>query len=78
MYTEGEAALEAALDAACDAERYAAWVAVRDAAIGATLDDAALALIARDIISTEHYDALTMPLRTAIGPIHPDDPDFYN
>ena len=74
MYTEGKAAW----DAAIDAERSAAWVAVRDAAIGATLDDAALALLARDIISTEHYDALTMPWRTAIGPIHPDDPDFYN
>ena len=75
MYTEGKAAWDAARAGALDAARSAAWVAVRDAAIGATLDDAALALLARDIISTVHYDALTMPWRTAIGPIHPDDPD---
>ena len=78
MYTEGKAAWDAARAGALDVARSAAWVAVRDAAIGATLDDAALALLARDIISTVHYDALTMPWRTAIGPIHPDDPDFYN
>ena len=75
VYTEGEAVWDAAWDAALDAARSAAWVAVRDAGPGATLEDAALALIARDIISTEHYDALTMPWRQEIGPIHPDDPD---
>ena len=78
MYTEGKAAWDAARDGMLDAARSAAWVAVRDTAIGATSNDAALALVVRDIISTKHYDALTMPYRTTIGPIHPDDPDFYN
>ena len=78
MYTEGKAAWYDARAGALDAARSSAWAAVRDTAIGAALDDAAPALIARDIISTVHYDVLTMPWRTAIGPIHPDDPDFYN
>ena len=59
------AAWDAARDAAWDAARYAAWYAARDAT---------LALLARDLITTEDYDALTRPWRTAIGPIHPDDP----
>ena len=60
----------------------AVWDAARDAARSAACtaamaadSDAASALVVRDIISTKHYDALTMPWRTAIGPIHPDDPD---
>ena len=76
MYTEWKAAWDAARAGARDAARSAAWVAllVIDR-VGATLESAALALLARDIISTVHYDALTMPWRQAIGPIHPDDPD---
>ena len=60
-----------------DAAWDAAWNAVRDAARDATWDaarNAVLALLVRDIITTEDYDALTRPWRTAIGPIHPDDP----
>ena len=71
----------AARDAVRAAAWAAAWNAVRDAVRDATWDaawnaarDATLALLVRDIITTEHYDALTSPWRTAIGPIHPDDP----
>ena len=72
-----DAVRDAALDAAWDAARDAAWDATWDAAWYAAWDaarDAALALLVRDIITTEDYDALTRPWRTAIGPIHPDDP----
>ena len=55
--------------AARDAVRAAAWAAAWNAA-----RDATLALLVRDLITTEQYDALTRPWRTAIGPIHPDDP----
>lgn len=68
-YAARDAAWDAAWDAARDAARYAAWYAARDAA-----RDAVWALLVRDLITTEHYDALTRPWRTAIGPIHPDDP----
>ena len=61
----------AARGAARDAAWGAAWDAVWDAARGATR-----ALVARDLISTEHYDTLTAPWRTVIGPIHPDDPNL--
>ena len=84
-YAAWDAARDAAWYAARDAARYAAWHAawdaardaVRDAARDATWDaarNAVLALLVRDIITTEDYDALTRPWRTAIGPIHPDDP----
>ena len=76
------AAWDAAWDAARGAARGAAWDAARGAARGAARVaardaawDAACALIARDLISTEHYDTLTTPWRTVIGPIHPDDPN---
>ena len=84
-----EAALGAARDAAWDASREAALGASRDAAwraasrvaSHATLDatrdatrEAVWALLVRDLITTEQYDALTRPWRTAVGPIHPDDP----
>ena len=80
-----DAARDAAWGAAWDAARDAAWDAARGAARGAARDavwdaardavwDAARALIVRDLISTEHYDTLTTPWRTVIGPIHPDDP----
>jgi len=32
--------------------------------------------VARDLISAEHYTALTGPWRSALGPIHPDDDDW--
>ena len=68
-----DATWNAAWDAARDAARDATWNAARDAAWDAARD-AALELLVRDLITTEDYDALTRPWRTAIGPIHPDDP----
>ena len=59
----GSAAWSAAWDAAWSAARDATW-------------DAARALVVRDLISAEHYDTLTAPWRTSIGPIHPEDPDL--
>jgi hypothetical protein len=55
------------------AARDAGWVAARDAA-----SVAAGALAARDLIGQHgftqaHYDLLTGPWRTLIGPVHPDD-----
>ena len=60
-----------AVDAARTTAEDTVWAAVHVAA-----GDAGLALVVRDLISVEHYDALTGPWRTIIGPIHPDDP--YN
>lgn len=58
------AALDAALDAARAAARAAAW-------------DAARALVVRDQVgdtfTQAHYDTLTRPWATVIGPVHPDD-----
>ena len=51
-----DAAWDAAWVAACDAAR----VAARDAAW-----DAAWALVVRDLISTDHFDVLTAPMRAA-------------
>ena len=59
-----------AVDAARTTAEDTVWAAVHVAA-----GDAGLALVVRDLISVEHYDALTGPWRTIIGPIHPDDPD---
>ena len=82
-------AWDAAWDAVRDAAWYAAWYAARDAVRDAARDaardavrdatwyaarDATLALLVRDLITTEQYDALTRPWRVAVGPIHPDDP----
>lgn len=59
--TPGEAErLAAAWDAAWDAAGTAAW-------------DAAGALVVRDHLDTHHYNILTLPWATTIGPIHPDD-----
>jgi len=77
--TTQEATWRAAWDASRDASRDAAWRASRDASWFAAWDAswyAACALVARDLISTEHYDTLTTPWRTVIGPIHPDDPSL--
>lgn len=74
-------AWDAAREAVREAEREAAWGAAREAVRNAwraafeAEREAARALVVRDLINTDHYDTLTMPWRTAIGPIHPDDPD---
>ena len=69
------AATRAATRAAWDATR-AAWDAARAAARDAALD-AARALVARDQVgdtfTQAHYDTLTRPWATVIGPVHPDD-----
>lgn len=62
------------------AGRDTAWVAIRGTSRVAAVD-AARALVVRDLIgqhgfTQEHYDLLTRPWRTAIGPIHPDDEDL--
>jgi hypothetical protein len=67
------AAGAAAGDAAWAAAGEAAW-----AAAGAAAGDAARALVVRDLIgqhgfTQQHYDLLTGPWRTVIGPLHPDD-----
>ena len=82
-----DAARDAAWRAARDAAWRAAWDAARDAARDAAQDaawaaawgcvslaarDAVEALIVRDLISREHYDALTSPVRSFIR-IHPED-----
>ena len=81
----GYAARYAARYDAWDNARYAARVAAGYAARYDAWDNARYAaglaagtLAVRDLISThgftqEHYDTLTMPWRTVIGPIHPDD-----
>lgn len=70
----GMRALTAARAAARTAARTAAGNAAEDAA-RATAGAAAGALVVRDLISTDHYNTLTLPWRTLIGPIHPGDPD---
>ena len=82
--TEGSAR-DAAGYAARYAAWYAAWDAARDAALYAALYaagnaawDAAGALVVRDLITPgqftrEHYELLTKPWRTVIGPLHADD-----
>ena len=70
------AAWDAVRDAVRDTAWDTAWDAVRDAAWN-TAWNAAWALLVRDLIgdtfTQAHYDTLTKPWRTAIGPIHPDD-----
>ena len=75
-----DAAWAAAWVAAGAAYRHAAWDAAWAAAGAAAWDatrDAAGALICRDLIgqtfTQAHYDTLTGPWRTVVGPIHPDD-----
>ena len=68
------AARDAARDAAWDAAWGAAWGAARGAARYAARD-AAMVLVVRDLINADHYNTLTGPWRTVVGPIHPDDPD---
>ena len=73
----GAAAGAAARAAAQDAAWAAAWAAAWGAALDAARD-AAQALATRDLVGTDdytqdHYDTLTRPWRTVIGPLHPDD-----
>ena len=70
-----DAAHDAERDAVRSATRYAAW-GTAWSATRRSVWGAACALVTRDLISTEHYDTLTTPWRTAIGPIHPDDPNL--
>jgi hypothetical protein len=87
-----DAAGNAARDTARDAARaaagytaraaagYAARAAAGDAA-GYAAAAAAWALVVRDLIgqygfTQQHYDTLTGPWRTTIGPIHPDDKEL--
>ena len=73
----GVAARSAAGDAAWDA----AWDAAGGAGASRTAMDAAAeaaeALAVRHLIgptfTQEHYDTLTGPWRTVVGPVHPDD-----
>ena len=63
------AAQAAARVAARDAARYAAWDAARDAARALAVRD----LIGQHGFTQDHYDLLTGPWRSVIGPVHPDD-----
>ena len=54
------AARDAARDAALDATRSAAWNAAGYAAL-----DAVIALLVRDLITKDHFDVLTAPMRAA-------------
>ena len=62
------------LDAARDAVRVAVRVAARDAARDAAWDaaDAAVALVVWDLITSEHRDTLTAPIRTALPDLWAD------
>ena len=60
----GSATWVAAGDAARSAARVATWRPARRATLDATLD-AAGALVVRDLITTEQFDALTAPMRAA-------------
>lgn len=84
-----DAAWIAAGDAARGAAGDAAWVAAaRTTARGVYLavaweaaKDTTRALVVRDLIgqhgfTQEHYDTLTRPWRTVVGPLHPDDKDL--
>ena len=64
-------AYSAAYSAARSAADSAAYSVVYSAADSAA--DSVLALVVRDKITPAHYDTLTTPWRTTIGPIHPDD-----
>lgn len=75
-----ESAWIAASESAWVAASKAARVTASDAVWGAVWD-AARALVVRDLIGQHgftqaHYDTFTLPWRTVIGPIHPDDPEM--
>jgi hypothetical protein len=87
QYDARAAALDATQDDARDAALAAwgaAWAAALDAAQDTTwaawnaAGEAARALVARDLIgqngfTQDHYDTLTGPWHSAIGPVHPND-----
>ena len=62
-------ALGTAWEAAWDAAWFAAREAAREAAIALTIRD----LVGQHGFTKQHYDTLTMPWRSVIGRIHPDD-----
>jgi len=68
-----DAAWAAAGAAARDAARDAVWVAARDAVWAAARALAVSDLIGQHGFTQEHYDLLTGPWATVIGPVHPDD-----
>lgn len=76
-YWAWDAAWRAASAAARDASRGAAWYAAWDAAetVWYAARGAVWGLVVRDLISAEHYSALSRPWRDTIGRIHPDDED---
>ena len=61
-YAAWDAARDAARFAARDAAWYAAWDAARIAA-----RDAAIALVTRDLLTSEQFDILTAPWREVVG-----------
>lgn len=61
-----------AIPAAGAANGIVVWQATRDAVTGA----AARFLIGQHGFTQEHYDALTRPWRTVMGPLHPGDVDL--
>jgi hypothetical protein len=70
----------AAWDAGAARDAWAAWAAAWGAAraVAGAAGAAAAVLAVRDLIgqhgfTQEHYDTLTMPWRTVIGPVHPGD-----
>ena len=65
----GDAAWAAARDAAWDAARGAAWCAAQGAAWALAVRD----LIDQHGFTQAHYDTLTGPWASVIGPVHPDD-----
>ena len=74
-YAARDAARYAARDAVWDAARYAAWDAARYAAWAAAWHaawDAAVALVVWDLITSEHRDTLTAPIRTALPDLWAD------
>lgn len=71
------AARAAAWDVTRATARAATWAAAWDATWAAAWDaarGAALALVARDLITKEQYSLLTGPWARVICPAHPDDP----
>jgi hypothetical protein len=83
-----DAAADAARAAAGIAAQNAAWAAVQDAewypardAARNVAQDTVSALTVRDLIgqygfTQDHYNLLTGPWQTVIGPVHPDDGDL--
>ena len=69
-----DAARDAVRDAVRGAARDAAWDAARGAARDAAWDaaDAAVALVVWDLITSEHRDTLTAPIRTALPDLWAD------